>query len=184
MVTFTIAEELRSLCHAHPKILYDLILRESAGALRDVIATKYQGARCGFTSVLHTWGRQVQHHPHVHLIVPAVAYQPDTGQLIRPKKDNFLIHFRPLAERFRSRLNSALQEQHSDLFDALTPAQRQVLSPAKKWNVQLQYVGRGKTALRYHRHTCDCCGGELTFIREIAPIRPVRGPPPKRLVHA
>ena len=278
MVTFTIAEELRTLCHAHPDILYDLILKESAGALRDIIASKYKGARSGFTSVLHTWGRQVQHHPHVHLIVPAVTYQPDTGQLIHPKKDKFLVHFRPVAKRFRSRLHRALQKQHPEIYEKLTPAQLHVLSPAKGWNVQLKAVGRGKTALRYlaryvqrsafgakrllgydrhgrvrlkwtssttgrtsvmalHPHefirrwllhvlpkgfarvrhygflssaarktrllirlklgkfgeplpelpelkpfTCDCCGGELTFIREIAPIRSVRGPPPKRLV--
>lgn len=279
MVTFTIPEELRSLCHAHPDVLYDLLLRESAGALRDVIATNYQGARCGFTSVLHTWGRQVQHHPHLHLIVPAISYHPETGQLIYPKKDDFLVHYSPLAERFRSRIFSALKNQHPEIYEDLSPTQRQILSPAKTWNVQLQHVGRGKPALRYlaryvqrsafsakrllgydaqgrvrlrwtcsttkrttvmtlHPHefirrwllhvlpkgftrvrhygflssaarkirlliraklgefgepapelpeiapfTCDCCGGELTFIREIAPIRPVRGPPPKRLLN-
>ena len=149
MVTFTIPAELRRLCHAHPAILYDLILRESAGALRDVIATKFKGARSGFTSVLHTWGRQIQHHPHVHLIVPAVALRADTGQLIHPKKDTFLVHFSPLAQRFRSRLHSALKDQHPEIYQQLTPAQRHALSPAKTWNVQLQPVGRGKTALRY-----------------------------------
>jgi hypothetical protein len=275
MVTFTIPAELRPLCQALPAILYDLILRESAGALSDVISTKYQGARSGFTSVLHTWGRQIQHHPHVHLIVPAAAFRPDTGQLIQPKKDTFLVHYQPLAERFRSRLHSALKDHQPEIYQQLTSIQRHVLSPAKTWNVQLQPVGRGKSALRYlaryvqrsafsakrllgydrhgnvrlrwtcsttnrtsvmtlHPHefirrwllhvlpkgftrvrhygflspaarktrllirlklgelgeptpllpevipfTCDHCGGELTFLREIAPIRFMRGPPPK-----
>lgn len=275
MVTFTIPEELRTLCHAQPKILYALILRESAGALRDVIATKYDGSQCGFTSVLHTWGRKIQHHPHVHIIVPAVAFKANTGQIIQPKKDKFLVHFRPLAQRFRSRIHSTLKDDHPELYQQLTSIQRQVLSPAKTWNVQLQAVGRGKSALRYlaryvqrsafnagrllgydkhgrvrllwtcsatgrttvmpltphefirrwllHvlpkgfprvRHygflssaagktrlrirfalgefgepapvlpevepfTCEHCGGELTFLREIAPIRLMRGPPRK-----
>jgi hypothetical protein len=278
LVTFTLPDELRGLCRAHPEVLYDLLLRESAGALQDVIATKYHGARGGFTSVLHTWGRKVQHHPHVHLIVPAVAYQPETGQLIHPRKDDFLVHFRPLAQRFRSRLQRALRDHHPGIFEALSPTQRQALSPAKTWNVQLQPAGRGQSALRYlaryvqrsafcaqrllgydphgnvlltwtcsttkrtavltlHPHefirrwllhvlpkgftrvrhygflsgaarktrlrirallgelgepapklpdlkpfTCDYCGGELTFLREIAPIRTGRGPPRKRLV--
>ena len=53
-------------------MLYDLLLRESAGALADVVATRNGGARSGCTSVLHTWGRQVHLHPHVHSVVPAV----------------------------------------------------------------------------------------------------------------
>ncbi len=31
---------------------------------------KHLGARIGFTSVLHTWGSAMTHHPHVHMIVP------------------------------------------------------------------------------------------------------------------
>jgi hypothetical protein len=64
-------------------------------------------------------------------------------------KDEFLVHYRPLAARFRSRLHDAIKDGHPDIYQTLTPAQRQVLSPAKNWNVQLQPVGRGKTALRY-----------------------------------
>jgi hypothetical protein len=149
MVTFTLPEELRPLCLARPGILYDLMLRESAAALQDLIATRHGGAKGGFTGVLHTWGRQIQHHPHVHLIVPAVAIHPVTGRLVRPAQDGFLVHFRPLAARFRSRLHHALQHDHPDLYQTLTPSQRQVLSPGKQWNVQLQPVGRGKTAVRY-----------------------------------
>ncbi len=149
MVTFTLPAELRALCHAHPKILYDLLLRESAGALRDVIATKTGGARAGFTTVFHSWGRQMQQHPHLHVIIPAVAYHPASDSLIRPAKDDFLVHFRPLAERFRSRLKTALEKQHPDLFKTLTPEQLAVLAPAKQWNVDVQHVGTGSTALRY-----------------------------------
>ncbi len=276
MLTFTIPRELRSLALSHPKIFYALILRESAAALQDLIATKYHGARGGFISVLHTWGRRIQHHPHIHIIVPAVAFNPDTRSLVHPAKDDFLVHYSPLAARFRSRLHTALKNDHPEIYSQLTPCQRHVLSPAKVWNVQLQHAGTGHTALRYlaryvqrsafgakrllgydklgnvrlrwtssstgqsavmtlhpnkfirrwliHilpkgfirvRHygflspaarktrllirlklgelgepapelpeprafTCDCCGGELTFLCEIAPIRFMRGPPRPR----
>lgn len=149
MVTFTLPAELRPLCLARPEILYDLMLRESAAALQDLIATRHHGAKGGFTSVLHTWGRQVQHHPHVHLIVPAVGLHPVTGKLVRPAKDDFLVHFRPLAARFRTRMRDALKHGHPGIYQQLTPAQRRVLGPAKTWNVQLQPAGQGKTALRY-----------------------------------
>lgn len=149
MVTFTLPEELRSLCLIHPEILYPLLLRQSAAALQDVCATKHQGARLGFTSVLHTWGRQIQHHPHVHLIVPGVAFHPKHHALHHPAKEKFLIHYAPLAERFRSLLHTTLKNEHPDLYQKLTSKQRHVLLPAKTWNVQLQHAGSGRTALRY-----------------------------------
>lgn len=273
MVTFTMPDELRSLCLAHPEILYPMMLKQSAAALQDVCATKHHGAKLGFISVLHTWGRQIQHHPHVHLIVPGVAFHPKHQTLHHPAKSKFLIHYHPLAERFRSCIHSTLKKQHPDLYQNLSPAQRRALSPAKQWNVHLQHAGSGRTALRYlaryvqrsafspkrligydkqgnillrwtssssgktaimalHPHefirrwllhilpkgltrirhygylasaagksrlrvraqlgkigepapilpepkpyTCPCCGGQLTFLREIAPIRPLRAPP-------
>lgn len=152
LITFTIPAPLRSLCLHQPKILYNLLLKCSAQALTDVTATKLKcpDLKLAITSVLHTWGRQAQHHPHVHSIVPAIAYDPKTKTLIHPKKpDDFLVHFRPLADRFRSLLFTALKTRHPDLFAKLTPDQLQSLSPKTPWNVQLQPVGRGKTALRY-----------------------------------
>jgi hypothetical protein len=66
LVTLTVPDSLRGACRRHPAILYDLLLREGAGALKDLCQTKLGGLP-GFTAVLHTWGRQMQHHPHVHL---------------------------------------------------------------------------------------------------------------------
>lgn len=149
MVTFTLASELRPLCLAHPRLFYDLMLRESAAALSDVIATKTKGGRTGATAVLHTWGRQMQHHPHVHLIVPATALDAEGKRLLHPPKDSFLVHFHPLADRFRSRLHRALKDKHPELYTQLNAEARRALTPATQWNVQVQPVGRGRSALRY-----------------------------------
>ena len=149
MVTFTLPDKLRYLCLAWPKILYPLLLTESAGALRDVIATKYQGGRTGHVSVLHTWGRQMQHHPHVHCIVPAIVFDEAACELVHPRKSDFLVSYRPLAARFRSRLYTALRDHHPEIYAQLTPDARRVLGCQQQWNVNLQHVGRGKTALRY-----------------------------------
>lgn len=179
MVTFTLPAELRPLCKRHPKELYNLILKQSAAALKDIIATKnkpkkntkspenderhapsYSPSETGFTSVLHTWGRQLQHHPHVHTIVPALALRkPLNGssdiQFVHPKKDKFLIHFYPLAARFRSLIHSTLKSDHPEIYRTLTPQQRHALSPQKQWNVNLQHIGKGATALRYlARYVC------------------------------
>lgn len=147
MITFTVPAELRSVFLAFPKEAYGALMRESAGALKDVIATKYKGAETGFTSVLHTWGRQVQHHPHVHMIVPAVAYDPVTSEPVLPKKPaDFLVHYKPLAARFRTRLRLALEEIEEL---TLSPEARRALSPSKQLNVKVKPVGKGKTAVRY-----------------------------------
>ena len=149
MVTFTLPDKLRYLCLAFPRILYKLMLTESAAALRDVIATKYKSGRIGHLSVLHTWGRQMQHHPHVHCIVPAVVFDEANLQLKLPKKDDFLVHYGPLAARFRSRIYFRLKDDYPEIYSQLTPAARDVLRPKIQWNVDLQHVGKGATALRY-----------------------------------
>lgn len=151
LITFTIPEPLRALCLLHPKPLYDIMLRESAYALTDVVATKRNASnlRLGITSVLHTWGRQIQHHPHVHSIVPAAALDIKLQRLIRPANDQFFVHFRPLAQRFRNRLRSAIEQCHPQIHNALTADQRRALSSATSWNVQLQPAGSGSSALRY-----------------------------------
>lgn len=149
MVTFTIPSELRSLCLAYPKELYGLMLKTSAAALKDVVATKTKGAQCGFTSVLHTWGRQLQLHPHIHCIVPAAAFLAASNKVITPGKGDFLIHYSPLATRFRSLMWSTLKSDHPEIYQNLTSDQRKSLSTRTRWNVNLEHVGSGRTALRY-----------------------------------
>ena len=105
-------------------------------------------------------------NPHVHCIVPALAlracnplgasagHHPES-EIIRPNKDGFLIHYRPLSIRFRCLFHSTLKDQYPEIYQTLTPQQRHSLSPKKQWNVQLQHVGKGKTALRYlARYVC------------------------------
>jgi hypothetical protein len=53
------------------KHLYSLLLRAASHTLMELAGdAKYLGATIGLTSVLHTWGRNLSFHPHVHAIVP------------------------------------------------------------------------------------------------------------------
>ena len=78
-----IPKQLRPFCKRHPAVAYDLLLRESAATLQDIAKTKL-GARLGFTSIFHSWGRQGQHHPHVHIILPAVGFDDQKRELRFP----------------------------------------------------------------------------------------------------
>jgi hypothetical protein len=71
LVTFTVPEAMRPLFSARPEVLYDLLFDGAATALQSVAAQpRLLGAALGFVGILHTWGRQLQLHPHVHFIVP------------------------------------------------------------------------------------------------------------------
>jgi hypothetical protein len=147
LVTFTIPDVLWPVCRAHPAELYDLLLRESAAAMQDIAQTKL-GGRLGFTSVLHTWGRQMQHHPHVHIIVPAVAFDQAAGELRLPDAPEFFLPQGRLAARLRNRLDLALKRRHPDIHRALSPEARRALN-AVRWVVDCELVGHGRHAVRY-----------------------------------
>lgn len=145
LVTLTVPDTLRGICRKHPAALYDLLLRESAAALKDVCLSKLGGLP-GFTAVLHTWGRQMQHHPHVHLVVPGVMLSPERA-LRHPQREDFLIHGSPLATRFRNRLEIALKHHHPDIHAMLVADHPQAF--AGRWVADVLHTGNGRPALRY-----------------------------------
>ena len=143
LITFTVPEELRQWMRSHQKLGYSLLLKESAGTLQDVASKdKYLGAELGLLSVLQTWGRQLQFHPHVHCVVPAGGLRQDALRWCRPKSPDFFLPQIVLAARFRSRLKVALQGQPDS---AQIPAQVW----RHKWVVDVQPVGSGESALKY-----------------------------------
>jgi hypothetical protein len=143
LVTFTVPEELRATIRAHPQELYAALFAHSAGALADVALSKL-GVQLGFTGVLHTWTRQLIHHPHVHYLVPGGGLTPDGLRWKRVSDPQFFLPTAMLAARFKNRLRQWLEAEHQELL-------RQI--PARAWRagwvVDVQPVGRGHTALRY-----------------------------------
>ena len=66
--------------HFYTLILYDLLFRASAATLLEIAADpKHLGANIGFLSVLHSWGQNVLHHPHVHCVIPAGVFPSITS---------------------------------------------------------------------------------------------------------
>jgi hypothetical protein len=69
-VVFTLPAELAELASAHPGPMYNLLMQSAAQTLREVAANpKRLGAQVGVLMVLHTWGQNLHHHPHVHCVV-------------------------------------------------------------------------------------------------------------------
>ncbi|MCH9647620.1 MAG: IS91 family transposase [Deltaproteobacteria bacterium] len=108
-IVFTIPAELRSLALRNQKILYNLLFRSASGALLEVATDpKHLGARLGLLAVLHTWGQQLTHHPHVHCIVPGGGLSP-AGDRWVSARPGFLVPVRVLGRIFRGKYLAGLE---------------------------------------------------------------------------
>jgi hypothetical protein len=144
LVTFTVPQELRAPFRAHQSQAYNILFREAAQALQDVAAQpRLLGAQLGFLGVLHTWTRQLIHHPHVHFLVPAGGLSTDARRWVRPHHPDYLLPDTRLAARFRSRLRAALRTV-PDLASTTRGSFWR-----KPWIVNIRCVGSGENALNY-----------------------------------
>jgi Putative transposase/Transposase zinc-binding domain len=108
-VVFTLPHELSALALQNKRAIYDLLFQTSAATLEEVAADpKHLGAEIGFLSVLHTWGQNLQAHPHVHCVIPAGGLSPDHLRWIHPKH-HFLVPVRVLSRVFRGKFVAGLK---------------------------------------------------------------------------
>ena len=90
-VVFTVPHELVPLAAAHPAAFYDVLFRAVRETLLEIAATpRHLGARIGGLMVLHTWGQNLELHPHVHVIVPAGGLSPDGSRWVACQPGFFL----------------------------------------------------------------------------------------------
>jgi Putative transposase/Transposase zinc-binding domain len=100
-VVFTLPAAIADIAYQNKAVIYDLLLKASAETLTTIAADpRHLGARVGITSVLHTWGSALTHHPHVHMIVPGGGISLDGEHWVacRPR---FFLPVRVLSRLFR-----------------------------------------------------------------------------------
>ncbi len=98
-VVFTLPARIADIAYQNKAVVYDLLLRVSAQTLLTIAADpKHLGAQIGITSVLHTWGSALIHHPHAHCIVPGGGLDGETWV---PCKRGFFLSVRVLSQLFR-----------------------------------------------------------------------------------
>jgi len=108
-VVFTIPHELAWLALQNKKVIYDLLFRASAATLLEIAADpKHLGAEIGFLSVLHTWGQNLQIHPHIHCVIPAGGLSPDHQRWVHPRY-RFFLPVKVLADVFRGKFTDGLK---------------------------------------------------------------------------
>jgi hypothetical protein len=100
-VVFTLPAAIAQVAFWNKKAVYDLLFRASAETVMTLAADpRRMGARVGLTSVLHTWGSALCHHPHIHMIVPGGGLSPDGTRWV-PCRPGFFLHVRVLSRLFR-----------------------------------------------------------------------------------
>ncbi len=100
-VVFTLPAAIADIAYQNKAVIYDILFKASAETLTTIAADpKHLGARVGITSVLHTWGSALTHHPHVHMIVPGGGISPD-GERWVACRPGFFLPVRVLSRLFR-----------------------------------------------------------------------------------
>jgi hypothetical protein len=113
-IVFTMPEPLARLALANKRVVYDLLFQAAADTLRQVAANpKRLGADVGGVMVLHTWGQRLQHHPHVHCVVPMGGLSTDGTRWIHARP-RFFLPILVLRKLFRGQLVAGLRDAYRD----------------------------------------------------------------------
>lgn len=124
-VVFTVPAALGAIAYQNKAKVYALLFTAAAEVLTTIAAdSKHLGAHIGVTAVLHTWGSNLDHHPHVHCIVPGGGISPG-GERWVPCRPGFFLSVRVLSRLFRRLFLEGLVKLHEagdlQFFNELAP---------------------------------------------------------------
>jgi hypothetical protein len=113
-VVFTVPQLLAPLALQNQRLVYGILFRAAAETLLQIAADpKHLGAGIGFLTVLHTWGQNLYHHPHLHCVVPGGGIAPDQSRWISCRR-RFLFPVRVLSRLFRAKFVAYLKAAFRD----------------------------------------------------------------------
>ena len=122
-VVFTVPEEIAAIAYQNKKVVYGILFRATAETLRTIAADpKHLGAEIGFLAVLHTWGQNLLHHPHLHCVVPGGGISPDGKRWIACRPGFFLpvrVLSRLFCRLFLEYLQAAFDQGKLQFFSSL-----------------------------------------------------------------
>jgi hypothetical protein len=108
-VVFTLPQLVAPLALQNQRLVYGILFRAAAETLLQIAADpRHLGARIGFLAVLHTWGQNLHHHPHLHCVVPGGGIAPDQSRWISCRRQ-FLFPVKVLSRLFRAKFVAYLK---------------------------------------------------------------------------
>ena len=141
--TCTVPEMLRPFIRSHQRPAYQAMFHASATALKRLATDeRFIGTDLpGFTGVLHTWGRQLQYHPHLHYLVPGGGLSKDRTTW-RPSRATFFVPVKALSPIYRALFKEAMR--HAGLLAHIDPQVWTI-----PWHVHSQANHHGHSAFTY-----------------------------------
>ena len=130
-VVFTVPQEIAAIAYQNKELVLGILFRVTAETLRTIAADpKHLGAEIGFFAVLHTWGSNLQFHPHLHCVVPGGGLSPDGQRWVSCCRPNFFLPVRVLSKLFKRLFLEALQAAFDagklQFFESLEPLREAV----------------------------------------------------------
>jgi hypothetical protein len=143
MLTFTVPAQIRSFCRANQQAAYGAMFKASAESIKALVKDpRFVGTELpGFTGVLHTWGRMLPYHPHIHYIVPAGGLSTDRRKWLAAR-NSFYLPVRALSKIYRAKFKAEMERL--GLIGQIKPTVW-----ATDWIVNCQAVGNPEASLKY-----------------------------------
>ena len=169
-VVATLPSELRPLAKAFPRELFGVLLRSVGETLLELGHSRFKG-QLGATTILHTWTRELDFHPHVHALVTAGGLSPD-GKQWRSSGRTYLFPIAVMGELVRGKVLDALRRLHADgAFGAWKGFARLACSmQRKRWLVYAKRpFGAADTVLKYlgrYTHRVGIANSRLTDVTD------------------
>lgn len=136
-VVFTLPAKLRSLILGNKRLLFKTLFDSVAKTIQTIARDqKHLGAEVGFTAILHTWGQNLQFHPHVHCVVTGGGLSRDQDRWIAGR-DDFFVSVKVLRKLFRGKFLAALRKTFDDgelQFSGTTAELRDPAAQARLFN--------------------------------------------------
>ena len=109
-VVFTLPQQVGPLALQNKRVIYSLLFRAASETLLQIAAdSKHLGAEIGFLAVLHTWGQNLAHHPHIHCVIPGGGLSADNSRWVS-SREGFFLPVRVLSRLFRGKFIAYLRE--------------------------------------------------------------------------
>jgi len=143
MITFTVPQQLRRFIRSNQRVCYSAMFAASSQTLKKLARDeKYIGGDLpGFFGVLHTWGRQMPYHPHIHYVVPGGALSKKDSRW-HPSRIDFFLPIKAMSKIFKAKFRDEMRKSE---LDSQIPSE--VWNQA--WIVNCQAVGNSENSFKY-----------------------------------
>lgn len=112
-LVFTVPAELNPVIYSNQKLLYDTLYHAASATINDLsVQDKYLGANVGYICILHTWGSEMNYHPHIHTILLGGGL--DKNKQWKDKGDKFFLPVQVISKVFRGKYMDELKSLWED----------------------------------------------------------------------